>query len=81
MSMGIYDWVVSIIKENLCLPNNKEVARDSDLVEDLGADELDEVEIVMALEEHFGITISDEDSDKLKTVGDYVDIIVERQKE
>jgi len=43
---------------------------DAKFIEDLGADSLDIVELVMALEEEFGIDIPDEDADKLKTVGD-----------
>jgi len=46
--------------------------------EDLGADSLDEVEIVMAIEEEFGIEISDEDAMKIKTVGEAVDYLEKR---
>ena len=48
----------------------KQMAPDAKFIEDLGADSLDIVELVMALEEEFGIEIPDEDADKLKTVGD-----------
>ena len=48
----------------------KQMTSDAKFIEDLGADSLDIVELVMALEEEFGIEIPDEDADKLKTVGD-----------
>ena len=48
----------------------KQLAGEAKFIEDLGADSLDIVELVMALEEEFGIDIPDEDADKLKTVGD-----------
>lgn len=44
-------------------------------IEDLGADSLDTVELVMALEEEFGLDIPDEDADKMKTVGDAIDYL------
>jgi acyl carrier protein len=48
----------------------KQLTGEAKFIEDLGADSLDIVELVMALEEEFGIDIPDEDADKLKTVGD-----------
>jgi acyl carrier protein len=48
----------------------KQLNPDAKFIEDLGADSLDIVELVMALEEEFGLDIPDEDADKLKTVGD-----------
>jgi len=48
----------------------KQLTPEAKFIEDLGADSLDIVELVMALEEDFGIDIPDEDADKLKTVGD-----------
>jgi acyl carrier protein len=48
----------------------KQITPDAKFIEDLGADSLDIVELVMALEEEFGLDIPDEDADKLKTVGD-----------
>ena len=48
----------------------KQLTTEAKFIEDLGADSLDIVELVMALEEEFGIDIPDEDADKLKTVGD-----------
>jgi acyl carrier protein len=48
----------------------KQITSEAKFIEDLGADSLDIVELVMALEEEFGLDIPDEDADKLKSVGD-----------
>lgn len=48
----------------------KQITPEAKFIEDLGADSLDIVELVMALEEEFGLDIPDEDADKLKSVGD-----------
>ena len=61
--------VKKIIAEQLGVEED-EVTPEASFVEDLGADSLDTVELVMALEEEFGLEIPDEDADKLKTVGD-----------
>ena len=53
----------------------KDVTPDKKFIEDLGADSLDIVELVMALEEEFGLDIPDEDADKLKTVGDAMEYL------
>ena len=55
------------------------VTDDASFVEDLGADSLDTVELVMAFEEEFGIDIPDEDAEKLTTVGDVIRYIEEAQ--
>jgi acyl carrier protein len=54
-----------------------DVTEDAAFVDDLGADSLDIVELVMALEEEFGVSIPDEQAEKIKTVGDAVDFIAE----
>ncbi len=51
------------------------ISEDTDIVADLGADSLDVVEMMMALEEEFGVTIEDEKIAELKTVGDVVDCV------
>jgi acyl carrier protein len=61
--------VKDIIAKELEVPAEKLVP-EAKFIEDLGADSLDIVELVMALEEEFGLDIPDEDADKLKTVGD-----------
>ena len=54
-----------------------QATNDAKFIEDLGADSLDQVELVMALEEEFGADIPDEDAEKLTTVGDAVKYIQE----
>jgi acyl carrier protein len=56
-----------------------EIPLESSFMEDLGADSLDVVELVMAMEEEFKIEIPDEDAEKIKTVKDAVDYIQARQ--
>lgn len=68
--------VKSIIVEQLGVPA-EEVTDDASFIEDLGADSLDIVELVMALEEEYDIEISDEDAEKIQTVGDAVTYIAE----
>ncbi|CAN5499543.1 acyl carrier protein [soil metagenome] len=57
----------------------EKVTPEASFVDDLGADSLDTVELVMAFEEEFGIEIPDEDAEKLQTVGDAIKYIDERQ--
>ena len=56
-----------------------QVKEDAKFIEDLGADSLDQVELVMALEEEFGADIPDEDAEKLATVGDAVKYVESSQ--
>ena len=72
--MDIKDTVTKVVVEQLGVKES-EVKFDARFVEDLGADSLDTVELVMALEEEFSIEISDEDAEKAKTVGDVVEYI------
>ena len=58
----------------------EKVTRTASFVEDLGADSLDTVELVMAFEEEFGMEIPDEDAEKLQTVGDAIDYIEKSQQ-
>ncbi len=72
--MALLDDVKEVVIEQLdCDP--AEVKEDSRFVEDLGADSLDVVELVMALEEKFDIEIPDEDAEKIKTVSDAIKYI------
>ena len=57
----------------------EKVTPEASFVEDLGADSLDTVELVMAFEEEFGIEIPDEDAEKLQTVGDAISSIQQHQ--
>ena len=60
--------------------NPDQVTPDAKFIEDLGADSLDTVELVMALEEEFGQEIPDEDAEKLQSVGDVIKYIEDKQK-
>ncbi len=60
--------------------SESEVTKESSYVDDLGADSLDTVELVMALEETFGTEIPDEEAEKIKTVGDTVNYISKHSK-
>lgn len=71
--------VFKIVSEQLGTEESK-VTVGSSFVDDLGADSLDTVELVMAFEEEFGIEIPDEDSQHIKTVGDAVEYIRQRAK-
>jgi acyl carrier protein len=66
--------VVDIVCENLGV-NKDQVTRSTSFIEDVGADSLDIVELVMELEEEFEITIPDEQAEKIKTVGEAIDYI------
>ena len=68
--------IKSIIVEQLGVAA-EEVVREASFIEDLGADSLDIVELVMALEEEYDIEISDEDAEKIQTVGDAIKYINE----
>lgn len=59
--------------------DEKQVTLEAGFIDDLGADSLDTVELVMALEENFGIEIPDEEAQNLKTVGDAVKYIAEKK--
>lgn len=75
----VYEDVKKVIVEQLGV-NESEVTREASFVDDLGADSLDTVELVMALEEGFGIEIPDEEAEKIKTVGDTVSYILSHAK-
>ena len=66
--------VKDIIVERLDV-NPDQVTPDAKFIEDLGADSLDTVELVMALEENFGLDIPDEEAEKLQSVGDVIKYI------
>ena len=66
--------VNSIISDQLGVEGGS-LVREANLLDDLGADSLDVVELVMALEEEFGIEVPDEDVENIRTIGDVVDYI------
>ena len=71
--------IKDIIVEQLGV-NADQVTPEAKFIEDLGADSLDTVELVMALEEEFSIEIADEEAEKLQSVGDVIKYIEEIQK-
>ena len=73
------DKVRGIIVEQLGV-NPEQVTTNASFIEDLGADSLDTVELVMAFEEEFSVEVPDEDAEKLQTVGDVVKYIEEKGK-
>ncbi|MRS13008.1 MAG: acyl carrier protein [Actinobacteria bacterium] len=70
----IFAKVKEVIVEQLSVEED-DVTADASFFDDLGADSLDIVELVMALEDSFGISIPDEDAESIKTVGDAVEYI------
>ena len=71
---SVEERVIDIVCENLGV-NKEQVNRSTNFIEDIGADSLDIVELVMELEEEFEITIPDEQAEKIKTVGEAIDYI------
>ncbi len=71
--------VVSVVAEQLGV-KEEDITPGSSFVNDLGADSLDTVELVMALEDEFGIEIPDEEAEKIVTVGDAIKYIEEHSK-
>jgi acyl carrier protein len=74
--MSVEKRVKEIVAEQLGV-DEAQVTNEASFMDDLGADSLDTVELVMALEEEFDIEISDEDAEKIQTVQDAVDYITE----
>jgi acyl carrier protein len=75
----IFDEIKKVVVEQLGVAE-AEVTREASFVDDLGADSLDTVELVMALEEAFGIEIPDEDAEKIKTIGDTINYVMQHAK-
>ena len=71
---SVEERVIDIVCENLGV-NKEQVTRQTSFIEDIGADSLDIVELVMELEEEFEITIPDEQAEKIKTVGEAIEYI------
>ncbi len=76
---GVEGKVKSIIAEQLGVGED-EIKMESSFIEDLGADSLDIVELVMAMEEEFEVEIPDEEAENIKTVGDAVNYINSHKK-
>lgn len=75
----IFEEVKKVVAEQLGV-SEAEITREASFVDDLGADSLDTVELVMALEEAFGMEIPDEDAEKIKTIGDTITYVVAHGK-
>ena len=75
----VYEKVKEVLTEQLQIPEEN-ISEEASFQEDLGADSLDVVELVMKFEEAFDIQIPDEDAEKIKTVKDAVDYIEKNQK-
>nr|YP_009314964.1 Acyl carrier protein [Scinaia undulata]SCW23419.1 Acyl carrier protein [Scinaia undulata] len=73
-SIGIFDRVQGIVAQQLGVDKNQ-VTKEANFADDLGADSLDTVELVMAIEEEFSIEIPDEDAEKIATLGQAIDFI------
>ena len=78
MSTSTYDRLKAIVVEQLGV-DEEDVTPEASFVDDLNADSLDLVELIMSLEEEFGLEISDEDAEKIATVGDAASYIEEHQ--
>jgi acyl carrier protein len=77
VTSSTYDRLKKIVIEQLGV-DEEEVKPESSFVDDLNADSLDLVELIMSLEEEFGAEISDEDAERIRTVQDAVDYIEEK---
>jgi acyl carrier protein len=75
--MGLEDRVSAIIVEQLGV-TKEELAPGASFIDDLGADSLDIVELVMAMEEEFDIEIPDDDAEKIQTIGDVIRYVKEK---
>ena len=78
--MALEDRVRDLIVDQLGVSAD-EVKKEASFIDDLGADSLDTVELIMAFEEEFGIEIPDEDAEKMSTVGDAIDYLEKNVQE
>ncbi len=78
-SMSVDKKIIQIIAEQLGI-NEDEVIPDAALIDDMGADSLDIVELVMAMEEEFEMEIPDEDAEKIVTVRDIIEYVKKRSQ-
>lgn len=78
--MALEDRVRDLIVDQLGVSPD-EVTREASFIDDLGADSLDTVELIMAFEEEFGLEIPDEDAEKMSTVGDAIEYLEKHVQE
>ena len=77
--METKDKIIDLVCDKLGV-EKKDVTLESNIVDDLGADSLDIVEIVMAIEDAFNISVNDSEAEKIKTVGDLIENVKEKCK-
>ncbi len=75
--MSLEERVTDIIVEQLGV-SKEEIVKEASFIDDLGADSLDIVELVMAMEEEFDLEIPDEDAEKIQTIGDAISYVKDR---
>ena len=76
----IFEKVQKLLAESLNIDDPSKITMESNIVQDLGADSLDMVEMLMSLEDNFGITVPDESANEMVTVGAIVNYIEQHQK-
>ena len=77
--MDIFEKVKDLIADQLDVADKESISEASSITDDLGADSLDVVDLVMALEDEFSVEIPEEDAENIKTVGDIVKYIEDKQ--
>ena len=77
--MDTMEKVVTLLSEQLGVDKDK-ITAGSDVVKDLGADSIDVVQLLMAMEDEFGVTVTEDDASNLKTVEDIVSLIDNRKR-
>ena len=75
----VFDKIKALIVEQFMVNDPDTITMQTSFVDDLEADSLDIVELIMAVEEEFGVAIDDQDVDGVKTIGDVVNYITEKQ--
>lgn len=76
----LWDRFAEIVSERLDIPKDR-LEPSSSFVEDLGIDSLDIVEVVMEIEEEFGVALPDEEAEKMRTLGDWMNYILRRRSD
>ncbi len=80
VNMDIFEKVKDLIADNLDVADKESISENSSITDDLGADSLDVVDLVMAIEDEFGVDIPEEEVENIKTVGDIVKYIEDKQQ-
>jgi len=77
--MSTFEKIREVVASRLSINDLSKIKEESSFIDDLGADSLDTVELIMQLEEEFGIDIPDDEADKILTIGDAVNYIEKRK--